>query len=104
MSRTACVILAAGESTRMKSRVPKVLHRLAGRPMVEHVLASARALAPERTVLVVAPALEAAAGRLGCPGAGVDVAVQETARGTAHAVLASRPFLEGFDGDVVVLS
>ena len=103
MSRTACVILAAGEGTRMKSRVPKVLHRLAGRPMVEHVLASARALAPERTVLVVAPVLEAAAGRLACPGAGVDVAVQETARGTAHAVLASRPFLEGFDGDVVVL-
>lgn len=103
MSRTACVILAAGESTRMKSRVPKVLHRLAGRPMVEHVLASARALAPERTVLVVAPALEAAAGRLACPGAGVDVAVQEAARGTAHAVLASRPFLEGFSGDVVVL-
>ncbi len=113
MSRTACVILAAGEGTRMKSRLPKVLHRLAGRPMVEHVLACAQTLAPERTVLVVAPALEAAAGRLECPGAGVsgasvsgagvDVAVQEAARGTAHAVLASRPLLEGFDGDVVIL-
>ena len=64
MSGLACVVLAAGKGTRMRSGLPKVLHPLAGRPMVEHVLASARALAPARTVLVIGPELEAAAAGL----------------------------------------
>ena len=94
----ACVVLAAGKGTRMRSARPKVLHPLAGRPMADHVLASVRALAPERTVLVVGPELEAVAGSL----AGACV-VQEKPLGTAHAVAQTRPLLEGFDGDVLVL-
>ena len=101
MSGLACVVLAAGKGTRMRSDLPKVLHPLAGRPMVEHVLAVARALAPERMVLVIGPELEGAAK--GWEGDGVDCAVQDEPLGTAHAVEQARPLLEDFGGDVLVL-
>ena len=103
MSSLACVVLAAGKGTRMRSALPKVLHPLAGRPMVEHVLANARSLRPERMVLVLGPELEAAA--LGLDGAEgvVGCVVQEEPLGTAHAVAQTRPLLEDFDGDVIVL-
>jgi bifunctional UDP-N-acetylglucosamine pyrophosphorylase/glucosamine-1-phosphate N-acetyltransferase len=103
MSKTACVILAAGKGTRMKSRKPKVLHPLAGRPMIEHVIASVESLAPEHVVLVVSAELEGIAETLDCRGLKVSTAVQEPQLGTAHAVSMSRPLLQDFDGDVVVL-
>ncbi|MDE0050845.1 MAG: bifunctional UDP-N-acetylglucosamine diphosphorylase/glucosamine-1-phosphate N-acetyltransferase GlmU [Rhodospirillales bacterium] len=103
MSGVACVVLAAGKGTRMRSAVPKVLHPLAGRPMVEHVLANARSLSPERTVLVIGPELEAAGfGPDGAAG-GVRCVVQAEPLGTAHAVAQARPLLEDFDGDVIVV-
>ena len=85
MSGLACVVLAAGKGTRMRSGLPKVLHPLAGRPMVEHVLASARALAPARTVLVIGPELEAAAAGLEGGEGAVACVVQDEPLGTAHA-------------------
>ena len=103
MSGLACVVLAAGKGTRMRSALPKVLHPLAGRPMVEHVLANARSLRPERTVLVIGPELEAAALGLDCAEGAVGCVVQEEPLGTAHAVAQTRPLLEDFDGDVLVL-
>ena len=103
MSGVACVVLAAGKGTRMRSAVPKVLHPLAGQPMVEHVLTSARSLSPERTVLVIGPELEAAGfGPDGAAG-GVRCVVQAEPLGTAHAVAQTRPLLEDFDGDVIVV-
>ena len=103
MSGVACVVLAAGKGTRMRSAVPKVLHPLAGRPMVEHVLASARSLSPERTVLVIGPELGAAGfGPDGAAG-GVRCVVQAEPLGTAHAVAQTRPLLEDFAGDVIVV-
>ena len=99
----ACVVLAAGKGTRMRSARPKVLHPLAGRPMVEHVLANARALGPERTVLVVGPELAAFARDLEGGGGTLDCVVQEKPLGTAHAVAQTRPLLEDFCGDVLVL-
>ena len=87
----------------MRSGLPKVLHSLAGRPMVEHVLASARALAPARTVLVVGPEMETAARGLEGGDGAVACVVQEEPLGTAHAVAQTRPLLENFDGDVLVL-
>ena len=103
MSGVACVVLAAGKGTRMRSAVPKVLHPLAGRPMMEHVLAHAWALLPERVVLVVGPELESAAGGfVGCAGS-LDSVVQDEPLGTAHAVAQTRPLLEDFGGDVLVL-
>ena len=104
MSGLACVVLAAGKGTRMRSALAKVLHPLAGRPMVEHVLANARALAPERMVLVVGPEIESAArGLEGVAGGAVSCVVQDAPLGTAHAVAQTRPLLEDFGGDVLVL-
>ena len=99
----ACVILAAGKGTRMRSALPKVLHPLAGRPMVEHVLAHAWALLPERAVLVIGPELEGAAGGFGGCAGPLDCVMQTEPLGTAHAVAQARPLLEDFAGDVLVL-
>ena len=103
VSGLACVVLAAGKGTRMRSALPKVLHPLAGRPMVEHVLATARALAPERVVLVIGPELAPAAADLESAAGPLDCVVQEEPLGTAHAVVQTRPLLEDFDGDVLVV-
>ncbi|MDD9991240.1 MAG: bifunctional UDP-N-acetylglucosamine diphosphorylase/glucosamine-1-phosphate N-acetyltransferase GlmU [Rhodospirillales bacterium] len=103
MSGLACVVLAAGKGTRMRSALPKVLHPLAGRPMVEHALAIARALAPERTVLVIGPELEADSSGLEGVSEAAACVVQEEPLGTAHAVARTRPLLEDFGGDVLVL-
>ena len=103
MSGLACVVLAAGKGTRMCSGLPKVLHPLAGRPMVEHVLAIARALSPERMVLVIGPELEGASADLAGGGDALACVVQEEPLGTAHAVAQTRPLLADFGGDVLVL-
>jgi len=103
MTETAIVILAAGKGTRMKSRRPKVLHAIAGQPMLHHVLATARGLAPERLLLVLGPDMEAAGAALpdGAPPA--EIAVQTERRGTGHALLMAEDALAGFSGDVLVL-
>jgi len=95
----AVVVLAAGQGTRMKSRQPKVLHPVAGLPMVRHVLNAAAALKPERVVVVVGKGQEAVAEAV----APARTAVQEPPRGTGHAVMAALPLLKGFTGDVLVL-
>ena len=96
----AAVILAAGKGTRMKSDLHKVLHPIAGRAMLDHLLASVDALAPAKTVLVVGHGREqlekATAGRAA-------IAVQEPQLGTGHAVQQAAEALAGFDGDVLIL-
>ncbi|MGA8402100.1 MAG: NTP transferase domain-containing protein, partial [Stellaceae bacterium] len=52
-SRFAAIVLAAGEGTRMRSSTPKVLHEVAGRPMIGHVLAALKMLEPETTIVVI---------------------------------------------------
>jgi bifunctional UDP-N-acetylglucosamine pyrophosphorylase / glucosamine-1-phosphate N-acetyltransferase len=96
----AVLILAAGQGTRMKSALPKVMHRIANRPMIEHVVAAARPLEPERLIVVVGPGMEAVAAMV----APAEVVLQETPRGTGHAVLAAHAALEGFRGDLLVLA
>lgn len=97
------VVLAAGEGTRMRSALPKCLHPVGGAPMLAHVLSAAGALGPERVCVVVGHggAQVAAAARTLHPGA--QVAEQAERRGTAHAVQAARPALEGAGGAVLVL-
>ncbi len=95
----AAIVLAAGMGTRMKSRIPKVLHPLAGRPMIAHLLASVAAVGPTRTVVVVGPGMDAVAEAV----APAKTVVQDEALGTGHAVLAAREALAGFDGDVLIL-
>lgn len=83
----------------MKSDMPKVLHRVAGRPMVGHVLAAVKALDPDHVVVVVGPGMDSVAAAV----APYPTAVQQEQRGTADAVRAAFGLLEGFTGDVVVL-
>ena len=102
------VIMAAGKGTRMQSRTPKVLQRLAGRPLLGHVLDLAAQLQPRQVVAITghgATEVEAAsAGLVGLnPAFGLKFARQEPQLGTGHAVQQALPHLAG-DGLVVVLS
>ncbi|MCA0357353.1 MAG: bifunctional UDP-N-acetylglucosamine diphosphorylase/glucosamine-1-phosphate N-acetyltransferase GlmU [Proteobacteria bacterium] len=98
----AAVILAAGQGTRMKSPTPKVLHKLAGRTLLDHAIDAAEGLGCERIVVVVgahSPQVgESVRKRLG-PDSTV---VQDPPLGTGHAVLAAKDALADFEGDVVV--
>ena len=94
------MVLAAGKGTRMKSSRHKVLHAIAGRPMIEHLLASLAELAPERTVVVVGDGREQLEKQLGGRAA---LVVQEPQLGTGHAVLQTEEALAGFQGDVLIL-
>ncbi|MBN8552704.1 MAG: bifunctional UDP-N-acetylglucosamine diphosphorylase/glucosamine-1-phosphate N-acetyltransferase GlmU [Caulobacterales bacterium] len=102
MAQRAAVILAAGQGTRMRSPLPKVLHLLAGRSMLDHAIDTAEALGCERIVVVVgthAPQVgRHVEARLG-KGA---VAVQDPPLGTGHAVRCAEQALAGFVGDVVI--
>jgi bifunctional UDP-N-acetylglucosamine pyrophosphorylase/glucosamine-1-phosphate N-acetyltransferase len=97
----AAIILAAGKGTRMNSDLHKVLHPIAGRPMLAHLLASVDELKPAKTIVVVGdkgdqvePVVDAHNGV---------VVVQEPQLGTAHAVSVAETALAGFDGDVLIL-
>ena len=83
----------------MRSETPKHLHPLLGRRMVDWVIDAARALSPDRLVVVTSPETQDAIA-----GDGITVAVQPEARGTGDAVAAAHPALDGFDGDILVLS
>ncbi len=98
-SRTAAVLLAAGRGTRMKSALPKVLHPVAGRPMIGYLLDRLAVFQPERTVVVVSPGMPAVAEFV----APAQTVIQDPPLGTGHAVMAARASLDGFDGDVLVL-
>ena len=100
-SPLAVVILAAGQGTRMKSALPKVLHRIAGRPMLGHVLTVARALGAKRMVVVTAPGADQVAAL--AKEWGAETAFQDRQLGTGHAVLAARSALGEFPGNVLVL-
>ncbi|PJI43308.1 bifunctional UDP-N-acetylglucosamine diphosphorylase/glucosamine-1-phosphate N-acetyltransferase GlmU [Ferrovibrio sp.] len=95
----AVIILAAGQGTRMKSALPKVLHPVAGRAMLGHVLDAAATLKPDRIVVVTGKGQEAVAAAA----QPAKIAIQHPARGTGHAVMAALPALKGFKGDVIVL-
>jgi bifunctional UDP-N-acetylglucosamine pyrophosphorylase/glucosamine-1-phosphate N-acetyltransferase len=97
----AAIILAAGKGTRMKSDLHKVLHPIAGRPMLLHLLASVDALAPERVVVVTGAGreqVEAAVTPLGAT-----TALQAEQLGTGHAVAQAEAALAGFEGAVLIL-
>ncbi|MAG98071.1 MAG: bifunctional UDP-N-acetylglucosamine diphosphorylase/glucosamine-1-phosphate N-acetyltransferase GlmU [Alphaproteobacteria bacterium] len=94
----AVVVLAAGKGTRMESDLPKVLHPLAGRPLIAHVMASLAALEPQRIVVVVGPDMEDVTEAV----APARTVVQDPQLGTGHAVLQAREALSDFSGDVLV--
>jgi len=97
----AAVILAAGQGTRMKSALIKILHPLAGRQMIRHVLLAVQAVGADRIVCVVGYQREQVKDALsGLPA--IDFAVQEDQLGTGHALQCAARKLEGFTGDVLV--
>ena len=99
MNDCAVIVLAAGKGTRIRSDKPKVLHTVAGRTMIRHVLTVSDAIRPQRQVVVVAPDMNEVVQAV----RPVAVAVQHEALGTGHAVLAARSALAGFAGDVLIL-
>jgi bifunctional UDP-N-acetylglucosamine pyrophosphorylase / glucosamine-1-phosphate N-acetyltransferase len=100
MPQLSAIILAAGEGTRLKSGRAKVLHRLAGRPLVHWVLQAARTAGVRRQVVVLGHQAGEVRGVLP---AEVRTAVQAKRLGTAHAVLCARSALRGVGGEVLVL-
>jgi bifunctional UDP-N-acetylglucosamine pyrophosphorylase/glucosamine-1-phosphate N-acetyltransferase len=97
----AVIILAAGQGTRMKSSRHKVLHPIAGRPMLLHLIASVAELQPERQVVVVGAGREQVEQAVA--GTGAVIAVQNAQLGTGHAVAQAHDALAGFAGDVLIL-
>ena len=96
------VVLAAGKGTRMRSDRSKVLHRLAGRPLIDHVLDATAPLAPASVTVVVGHQAEAVQAALA--GRPCQFALQEPQIGTGHALLQTEQALTGADGDVLLLS
>ena len=101
--KTALIILGAGKGTRMNSELPKVLHPIAGEPMLFHAMASGASLEPERTVVVAGHGAEAVRTAVLTHDGEVDVVEQTEQLGTAHAVAQAKAALGSFDGMALVL-
>ena len=97
------VVLAAGKGTRMRSDLPKVLHRIAGRSMLGHVLALAHAVGGDALAVVVGPEMERVRDEAVKAAPGAQVFVQARQEGTADAVLAARDAIAAHQGDLLVL-
>lgn len=98
--RLACVILAAGQGKRMKSGLPKVMHNLAGRPMIGWALETAKSLKPEKIIVVTGPDADELKAYIRPHAV---CAAQKKPLGTGDAVKAALPALKGFSGDILVL-
>ena len=95
----AIVILAAGKGTRMKSDKPKVLHEIAGRPMIQWLIERAETLIPEKIIVVVGPDMDAVSAAV----APYPTVVQKKQNGTGDAVKPALALLKNFDGKVLIL-
>ena len=99
----ALIILAAGKGTRMKSDLPKVLHQVAGAPLLVHAMKSAEALEPAKTIVVAGHGSEAVGAAAVAFDENAEVVLQTEQLGTAHAVAQAHGALSGFEGDAIVL-
>jgi bifunctional UDP-N-acetylglucosamine pyrophosphorylase/glucosamine-1-phosphate N-acetyltransferase len=100
---TALIVLAAGQGTRMRSALPKVLHEVAGAPLLSHALAAGAAVEPRRTVVVAGHGADLVRDVAAVEAPEAEIVVQAERRGTAHAVMQAREALQGFEGDALVL-
>jgi bifunctional UDP-N-acetylglucosamine pyrophosphorylase/glucosamine-1-phosphate N-acetyltransferase len=100
--RLAVAILAAGKGTRLKSKHPKVLHAIGGRPLLAHVITAAQRLAPAKDIYAIV-GHEAERVRAAVAASGVSFVLQAEQRGTGHALMCARKELGGYD-HVLVLS
>jgi bifunctional UDP-N-acetylglucosamine pyrophosphorylase/glucosamine-1-phosphate N-acetyltransferase len=99
----ASVILAAGKGTRMKSDMPKVMHLVAGEPMIAHVVSSLAQLSPEKTVVVIADGMDSVKQAVSKVDAKAKFVVQKEQLGTGHAVIVAESELKGYAGKILVL-
>lgn len=99
----ALIILAAGKGTRMKSDLPKVLHHVAGAPMLVHAMKSAETLEPAKTIVVAGHGADAVSAAAIAFDETAEVVLQGEQLGTAHAVGQAKEALSGFEGDAIVL-
>lgn len=95
-----CIIMAAGEGTRLKSAYPKVLHAVAGAPMIDHVLEASRAVEACRTIIILGFGLELVRARLPSD---IEWVEQKRQSGTGHAVRQTKESLKNFHGEILVL-
>lgn len=102
MKGFVAIVLAAGKGTRMKSSVPKVLHEVAGKPMLFYPLTELRTLRPKKAVVVVGYGAEKVKKEF--HGGKIDFALQSPQLGTGHAVMCAMKKLKGFSGDALILS
>ncbi|MBI3706603.1 MAG: bifunctional UDP-N-acetylglucosamine diphosphorylase/glucosamine-1-phosphate N-acetyltransferase GlmU [Proteobacteria bacterium] len=102
----AVIVLAAGLGTRMKSDRPKVLHKIAGRSIIGHVMAAIAPLAPSRVALIVGPEMDDVAAAAGAATKDLRITpvVQRERKGTGHAALQAQKALAGFVGEVLILT
>lgn len=100
---TAVCVLAAGKGTRMRSELPKVLHKVAGLPMLGHALNSAKGCQPSRAVIVTGHQSDRVADAANALSPGSVCVKQEPQLGTGHAVLQAKEALADFEGDVFIL-
>lgn len=101
MGDTAVIIMAAGKGKRMKSNLPKVLHNLAGKPILNYVLETVNQLEVKRKILIVGYKSNKIRELIGDK---IESVEQKEQLGTAHAVLITKKLLSGFKGDVLILS
>lgn len=100
MKQTRAIILAAGKGTRMRSQMAKVLHPLCGKTLVDHVIGANQAAGIADIAVVVGYQAEAVRAHLP---EGIQVFEQKEQLGTGHAVMQALPFIENFDGNVLIL-
>jgi bifunctional UDP-N-acetylglucosamine pyrophosphorylase / glucosamine-1-phosphate N-acetyltransferase len=97
------IVLAAGEGTRMRSGLPKVLHPIAGRPLIAHVLGAIAEAGVTDTAVVIGPGEAAVAAEVKRAAPGAECFVQQERRGTAHAVLAARAAIARKPDDILIV-
>jgi UDP-N-acetylglucosamine diphosphorylase/glucosamine-1-phosphate N-acetyltransferase len=98
----AIIILGAGKGKRMKSDLPKVLHTINDKPMIQYVIDTVKSIQPDRIIIVVG--FKADAVKQTCENQGVEFVLQEEQLGTGHAVLQCREALADFSGTIVVMN
>ena len=100
MSELVAIILAAGKGTRMRSKYPKVLHKVGGKPMLQHVIDAASAAGADKKVVIVGHEAELVEAMVGNQGT---IALQAEQLGTGHAVMQTADALKDFHGTALIL-
>jgi bifunctional UDP-N-acetylglucosamine pyrophosphorylase/glucosamine-1-phosphate N-acetyltransferase len=101
MKKVAIVILAAGKGKRMKSNLPKVLHRIGDKPMIDYVISTAKKINPQRVIVVIGHKYQMVKDYL--KDSNLEFVIQEEQLGTGHAVMQTQKILFDFDGTIVIL-